>query len=203
MHRSNRPLIKVLIFVHIRYKNDHVVICLFREPCRSAGGSFVLLSVGAQPRPVPVCPGRGEPQRTLLPASQRLLSVSGHPAGTTSQTARQPDTRPMSRYTLKRSTDQAACIICLFVFESTLQSCVKVYVYFQPKPLSQWFLHVLQFLLENSRMVNIFTDQVYSSFARQLDGVLSGWVPLLNTDGIMTPSHMYRSSFMYCTLHNC
>ena len=116
--------------------------------------------------------------------------------------ARQPDTRPMSRYTLKRSTDQAACIICLFVFESTFQSCVKVYVYFQPKPLSQWFLHVLQFLLENSRMVNIFTDQVYSSFARQLDGVLSGWVPLLNTDGIMTPSHMYRSSFMYCTLHN-
>lgn len=46
-----------------------------------------------------------------------------------------------------------------------------------PAHLTLWSLSLFQYLLENNRMVNIFTDLYYLTFVQELNKMLSGWQP--------------------------
>lgn len=57
---------------------------------------------------------------------------------------------------------------------------------------------LLQYLLENNRMVNIFTDLYYLTFVQELNKSLSTWQPTLLPNskgrGLATPCPSFRSS---------
>uniref|UniRef100_A0A8C9SL89 Zinc finger MYM-type containing 3 n=1 Tax=Scleropages formosus TaxID=113540 RepID=A0A8C9SL89_SCLFO len=46
-------------------------------------------------------------------------------------------------------------------------------------------LGIQQYLLENHRMVNIFTDQYYTSFVQELNKILNKWQPEVSPDGVI------------------
>lgn len=48
---------------------------------------------------------------------------------------------------------------------------------------SGFVLYIFQYLLENNRMVNIFTDQLYVTFAEELNKIVSQWLPSMSPNG--------------------
>lgn len=54
---------------------------------------------------------------------------------------------------------------------------------YRPDSVFYLCLGIQQHLLENNRMVNIFTDQLYGNFAKELNVILSGWLPTITSNG--------------------
>ncbi|KAG7484204.1 hypothetical protein MATL_G00046790 [Megalops atlanticus] len=54
---------------------------------------------------------------------------------------------------------------------------------YEPDSVYYLCLGIQQYLLENNRMVNIFTDQYYVTFVQELNKILSGWQPRVSPNG--------------------
>ena len=98
---------------------------------------------------------------------------------------RGPCYRPDSVYYLCLGIQQVSSNQAYHTHSHQLKIC-KQEVFLEPKPSNWMDYFVFQYLLENSRMVNIFTDQLYDTFAKELNGILSEWLPLMTTNGRLT-----------------
>ncbi|XP_048838844.1 zinc finger MYM-type protein 3-like isoform X1 [Brienomyrus brachyistius] len=56
--------------------------------------------------------------------------------------------------------------------------------YYEPDSVYYLCLGIQQYLLENHRMVNIFTDQYYATFVQELNKILSKWNPEISPEGL-------------------
>ncbi|XP_045080282.1 zinc finger MYM-type protein 3-like isoform X3 [Coregonus clupeaformis] len=54
---------------------------------------------------------------------------------------------------------------------------------YKPDSVFYLCLGIQQYLLENNRMVNIFTDQLYVTFAQELNKIVSKWLPSMSANG--------------------
>uniref|UniRef100_A0A673WCW3 Zinc finger MYM-type containing 3 n=1 Tax=Salmo trutta TaxID=8032 RepID=A0A673WCW3_SALTR len=54
---------------------------------------------------------------------------------------------------------------------------------YKPDSVFYLCLGIQQYLLENNRMVNIFTDQLYVTFAEELNKIVSQWLPSMSPNG--------------------
>ncbi|CDQ87789.1 unnamed protein product [Oncorhynchus mykiss] len=73
---------------------------------------------------------------------------------------------------------------------------------YKPDSIFYLCLGIQQYLLENNRMVNIFTDQLYVTFAQELNKIVNKWLPS-NGGFIITFLFIFHTLCMCCIWGVC